>query len=84
MHCTFVYQEDNLLIELLHQEARLTTLNIRLVSEKKLKRIQRGKFRSLQAKIFNLWDDFSDEKKTAEELLRACAHVNGLTIQRST
>ena len=41
-----------LLIDLLHQEAQLTALQIRLVSEKKLKRIQRAKYRSLQAKIF--------------------------------
>ena len=46
-----------LLIHLLHEEARLTALRIRLVSEKKVKRIQRSKFRSLQAQIFDLWDD---------------------------
>ena len=42
-----------LLIDHLHQEARLRALIIRLVTEKKLKRIQRAKYRSLQAKIFN-------------------------------
>ena len=51
-----------MLLGLLHQEVRLTALRIRLVSEKKLKRIQRAKYRSLQAKVFALWDDFSHQK----------------------
>ena len=38
-----------LLIDLLHREARLTSLHIRLVSEKKLCRVQRKKYRSLQS-----------------------------------
>ena len=66
-----------LLLDLLHQEARLTALRIRLVSEKKLKRIQRAKYRSLQAKVFALWDDFSNHRKNVEQLLRECAHLNG-------
>ncbi|XP_073235751.1 uncharacterized protein [Porites lutea] len=45
-----------LLIDLLHQEARLTALRIRLVSEKKLTRIQRKKYGSVQAQVFNLWE----------------------------
>jgi len=43
-----------LLIDMLHRKARLTPLNIRLVSEKKLKRVERQKYRQLQAKIFSL------------------------------
>ena len=66
-----------LLIDLLHQEARLTALRIRLVSEKKLTRIQRKKYRSVQAQVFNLWDDYSSQRKNAEQLLRQCAHLNG-------
>ena len=66
-----------LLIDLLHQEARLTALRIRLVSERKLKRIQRSKYRSLQAQVFNLWDDYYNQRKNAEQLLRQCAHLNG-------
>nr|XP_058965772.1 uncharacterized protein LOC131792421 [Pocillopora verrucosa] len=41
------------LLDLLHP-ARLTALRIRLVSKKKLERIQRVKCRSLQAKVFAL------------------------------
>ena len=63
-----------LLIDLLHQEAQLTALQIRLVSEKKLKRIQRAKYRSLQAKIFAI---SLIREKNAEQLLKQCAHLNG-------
>ena len=66
-----------LLLDLLHQQARLTALRIRLVSEKKLKRIQRAKYCSLQAKIFDHWDDYSNERNTAEQLLKQCARLNG-------
>ena len=66
-----------LLIDLLHQEARLTALRVRLVSEKKLKRIQRKKYRSLQAQLFNIWDDYCHNEKTAEQLLCLCANLNG-------
>ena len=66
-----------LLIDLLHQEAWLTALRICLVSEKKLTRIQRKKYRSVQAQVFNLWDDYSSQRKNAEQLLCQCAHLNG-------
>ena len=66
-----------LLIDLLHQEACLTALRIRLVSEKKLTRMQRKKYRSVQAKIFELWEDYQQNKKSAEQLIRQCAHLNG-------
>ena len=65
-----------LLIYLLHQEARLTALPIRLVSEKKkLARMQQKKYRSMQAKIFELWEDYQQNRRSAEQLLRHCAHL---------
>ena len=70
-----------MLLDLLHQEARLTVLRIHLVSEKKLKRTQRAKYRSLQAKVFALWDDFSHQRKNAQQLLRECARLNGPSRQ---
>ena len=65
-----------LLISLLHREACLTSLQIRLVSEKKLRRIQRKKFWDLQTKIFALWDAFSSGEKSARKLLKACLYLN--------
>ena len=66
-----------LLIDLLHPEARLTSLNIRLVSEKKLRRVQRQKYRQLQAKIFSLWAEFNNGERSSRQLLRACSYLNG-------
>ena len=66
-----------LLIELLHREARLTSITIRLVSEKKLKRIQRKKYRQLQQKLFDAWDEYQTGNKNASKLLRFCSHLNG-------
>ncbi|KAL9955296.1 hypothetical protein ACROYT_G036599 [Oculina patagonica] len=66
-----------LLIQLLHREAMLTAVNIRLVSENKLKRIQRRKYRELQKKIFELWDEYEADERSAKRLLKACSHLNG-------
>lgn len=43
-----------LLIQFIHKEATFTALKIRLVSEMKLRRIQRRKYRELQAKLVEL------------------------------
>ena len=68
-----------LLISLLHREARRTSLQIRLVSEKKLRRIQMKKFRDLQTKIFDLWEEFNSGARSARKLLKACSYLNGPT-----
>ena len=66
-----------MLIMLLHEESRLTSLQIRLVSERKLCRIQRKTYRQLQSKIFTLWDLYENGEKSVEQLLRACSHLYG-------
>ena len=68
-----------MLINLLHREARLTSLQIRLVSEKKLQRIQRKKYRNLQSRIFSLWEEFENGERNVRQLLKACSHLNGPT-----
>ena len=65
------------MIELLDREARLTAVTIRLVSDKKLKRVQRKQYRNLQARLFNCWEKFERKEKTAAQLLKACSHLNG-------
>ena len=67
-----------LLIELLHREARLTSITIKLVSDKKLKRIQRRKYRQLHQKLFDAWEQYQTGNKSASRLLRCCSHLNGL------
>ena len=66
-----------LLIEILEREAQLTAINIRLVSERKLKRIQWKTYRNQQEKLFQQWELYENGKKTIEELLRFCSHING-------
>ena len=69
-----------LLIKFLHKEATLTALQIRLVSEKKLKRIQRRKYRELQAKLFELWDQYEACKKDINKRLKTFHMWNELTF----
>ena len=63
------------LIELLEREARLTAVTIRLVSKRKLKRVQRKQYRNLQAKLFDRWEQYEgkgkreDRRTAAEKLL---------------
>ena len=61
----------------LHQEARLVSIQIQLVSDGKLSRIQRRKYRLLQSKIFKYWEDYSSSEITARHLLKLCSYVNG-------
>jgi hypothetical protein len=65
------------LINLLHAEARLMEMQVRLVSDGKLTRVQRVKYVKMQKKIFDLWDSFNEGKKNAQQLLKACSHLNG-------
>lgn len=65
------------LVELLDKEAKLTAVAIRLVSAEKLKRIQRKKYRNLQAKLFDSWDKYDKKEKTIDQLLKTCARLNG-------
>lgn len=65
------------LIELLEREARLTAVTIRLVSDKKLKRVQRKVYRSLQGRLFDIWEQYDNRQKTAIQFLKTCSHLNG-------
>ena len=64
-----------LLIGLLHQEARLTGIHIRLVSKKKLKRNHRRAYRSIQGRLFQHWEEFAAGTRSKMSLLRACAAI---------
>ena len=66
-----------LLVELLHQEARLVSIQIQLVSDGKLSRIQRKKYRLLQSKIFKHWEDYNANEISARRLLKLCSYING-------
>ena len=62
-----------LLIQVLHEEAQLINVQVRLISDHKLRRHQRKTYRHLQAKIFEHWEAFNNKEKTATQLLRSCS-----------
>ena len=64
-----------LLVELLFQEAKLTSLQIRLASVKKLKRIQRKEYRNVQARLFEAWDKYQKGNISVERLLKTASHL---------
>ena len=70
-----------LLEELLHQEARLVSIQIHLVSDGKLSRIQRRKYRLLQSKILKYWEDYNSSEITACHLLKLCSFINSPTTR---
>ena len=47
-----------LLVALLHNEAQLIPIQVRLVSERKLKKFQKKKYSKLQKKIFTYWEEY--------------------------
>lgn len=65
-----------MLVDLLHKEARLVSLQIRLVSERKLKRMQRATYRQMQNRLFDMWEAFNNKQKSLKQLLKGCAHIN--------
>ncbi|KAK2161252.1 hypothetical protein LSH36_119g00017 [Paralvinella palmiformis] len=67
-----------MLITLLHDEARLVHLQVRLVSEEKLKRHQERKYQKFQKRIFKYWGEYEHGIRSAFQLLRAFSHYMDL------
>ena len=65
-----------LLVSALHNEARLVSLQIWLVSERKLKRIRRAAYRQLQSWFFELWEAFNKREKSLKQLPKVCANIS--------
>ena len=63
-------------VALLHKEAGLVSVQIRLVSERKLKRMQRATYREVQRRLFELWEAFNKMEKSLKQLLKGCANIN--------
>ena len=70
------------LIELLRMEVQLVELQMQLVANQKLSRIQRKKYRNHQKKIFNLWGQYSDGEKSVDQLLKAISFINGPIVRQ--
>ena len=67
-------------VALLHKEASLVSVQIRLVSERRLKRMQRATYREVQRRLFELWEAFNKKEKSLKQLLKGCANINGLVM----
>ena len=53
------------------------TIQSRLVSEGKLKRNQRKKYKGLQSKLKKLWKRYNDNTISISNLLSSCSHLAG-------
>ena len=63
-------------VALLLKEAGLVSVQIRLVSERKLKRMQIVTYREVQRRLFELWEAFNKKEKSLKQLLEGCANIN--------
>jgi len=57
MGLVFFHSNIPFFLKLTYREASLVSLQIRLISERKLKQTQRRRYRQLQAKIFSHWEE---------------------------
>ena len=63
------------LLQLLHSEALLVNLNIRLMSENGTSRYQRKVYSKLHTRINTYWDEYSAGTRSASSLLGACSRA---------
>ena len=63
-------------VALLHKEAGLVSVQIRLVSKRKLKRMQRATYSEVQRWLFELSEAFNKKEKSLKQLLKGCANIN--------
>ena len=64
-----------LMLRLLHEQAQLVDMQVRLVSDEKLRRRQRKQYRQVQGKILANWAEYVAGDLSAKQLLSRCAHL---------
>ncbi len=64
-----------LIMRLLHEQAQLVEMQVRLVSDEKMKRRQRKQYRHVQGKLLANWSEYIAGELSAKELLSRCAHL---------
>ena len=69
-----------ILVELLETEAKMVSLQAKLVSERKLRKLRRKKYSKVQTQLFALWQKFTDGQLTAGELLQRSSMLTGPVI----
>lgn len=68
------------LIEMLHTEASLVPVHVKLVQENKLKRYQKKHFKNMQGHLFSLWDKYINKEIKTSQLLTACSQLSAPCI----
>jgi hypothetical protein len=63
------------LINLLHEESNAISRQIALLSNNKLKKLQKKKYKNIQAKIFELWEQFNAGQITPKKLISKCSKI---------
>ena len=64
-----------LLIELLHKEGSLVTIQTKLVSTGKLRRQQCKKYQKIQGNLKKIWKRYNRGSINVDQLLSACSHL---------
>ena len=64
-----------LMVELMYKEAAKIPLQLKMISEGKLRRRQRKQTKMVQGKILQLWDDYASNNITASHLLKKCGSL---------
>ncbi|VDH91609.1 Hypothetical predicted protein [Mytilus galloprovincialis] len=65
------------LIPELMREAEIVDLTLRLVSEEQVLRHQRRRFKDLEGRLHQFWEEYDSGEKTVTQLLRDCSKVYG-------
>ena len=64
-----------LLLQLMYVEASKIPLQLKLISEGKLRRRQRKQTKQVQGTIFQLWADYASNQISASRLLKKCGNI---------
>ena len=63
-----------LLLKLLHDEARMVNLQVRLLSEGKILRKQQHKYNKHHGQLVKLWEEYNNGERSAKQLLKAVSY----------
>ena len=63
------------MVQLLYAEAKQISTNVELLNLKKFNRRRRKGYAILNRKIFKLWKQYIDGKRSAKSLLQACSYL---------
>ena len=63
------------LLHLLHEEAVLVNIGVRVLSDAGTSRMQRKKYARLHSRLVSVWDEYDAGRRSASRLLSACSRA---------